>query len=362
VSHRFTRRTQLAMMLSLAATPAVGRSVEAKTKKKTYVVVDLGVLPSGTYSIGNAISSNGIVAGMSITGSGSHAVKLKDLELFQLDKETDGSAANDVNANGQVVGFISSADTGGQRATLWQDSGTVDLGTLGGPFSIAHAISDNGEVVGEATVADGMATHAFLWKNNAITDLGTLGGDASIAMDINADGLVAGLSTSQPGQQPYGPGTKAILWGPNGLVDLGALGGDVAAAAGINAKGWVVGGATTENGIEYGGPGTHAFLWKDGTMIDLGAFDGADFSSANAVNANGEVVGFAGNPKLDNPDNAMTAAYWDASGKLYNLNDAIPDDNGWFLVTAISINDDGLITGLGVYDGHYHGFILQPKK
>ena len=362
MSRRFTRRAQLAMMASLAIAPVVGRTAEAKSKKKQYVVVDLGLLPTGSYSIGNAISSNGIVAGMSITQTGTHAIKLKDLELTQLDQDSDASAANDVNATGQVVGFISSAEIGGQRATLWQDGGPVDLGTLGGPFSIAHGISDKGEIVGEATMPDGVTTHAFLWRDSVLTDLGTAGGDYSIAMAINEDGLIAGLSTTSPGQQPYGPGTKAIFWGPDGLVDLGALGGDVAASAGINAKGWVVGGATTAAGIEYGAPGTHAFVWKDQQLVDLGAFDGADFSTANAINGNGEVVGFAGNPKVDNPDNSMTAAYWDENGKLYNLNDAISDDSGWFLVTALSINDDGYITGLGVFDGQYHGFILQPKK
>lgn len=361
MSHRFSRRTQLALMLSAVAAPALADHAEAKSKKKSYVVVDLGLLPSGNYSIGNAISGNGLVVGMGVNQSGSHAVKLKDLELFQLDGDSDASAANDVNDSGQVVGFIASASTNGQRATLWQDTGPVDLGTLGGPNSIAHAINGKGDVVGEATIADGVTSHAFLWQQGTLTDLGTLGGDASIAMDINDDGLIAGLSTTKPGEQPYGPGTRAVLWGPNGLIDLGALGGDVAAAAGINAKGWVVGGATTENGLEYGAPGTHAFLWKEGQIYDLGAPDGADFSAANGVNANGEVVGFAGNPKTDNPDNTMAAAYWDANGKLYNLNDAISDDK-WFLVTALAINDKGQITGLGVVDGQYHGFILQPKK
>src|SRR5262249_41016185 len=96
MSHRFSRRTQLAMMLAVAATPFVPGSALAKTKKKSYVVVDLGLLPSGTYSIGNAISNNGIVAGMSINKSGSHAVRLKDLELSQLDGDSDASAANGV--------------------------------------------------------------------------------------------------------------------------------------------------------------------------------------------------------------------------------------------------------------------------
>lgn len=362
---RTTRRAQLALALGAAIAPIApiaSLRADAKAKQKAYVVIDLGMLPGGDYSVGNAISNNGLVAGMAIASNGSHAVKLKDLELLRLGKDDEASSANDVNTLGQVVGFVSSAETNGQRAILWADDGAKDLGTLGGPFSIAHGINELGAVVGESTIADGVTSHAFLWQNETMIDLGTLGGDASVALAINDQGVIAGLSTTAPGQQPYGPGSRAVLWGPDGLIDLGALGGDVGAAAAINAKGWIAGGATTAPGIEYGAPGTHAFLWKDGEMFDLGAFDGADYSSANGINADGEVVGFAGNPKTDNPDNSMTAAYWDKDGKLYNLNDAISDKSGWFLVTALAINDDGFITGLGVYDGKYHGFILQPKR
>jgi probable HAF family extracellular repeat protein len=124
----------------------------------------------------------------------------------------------------------------------------------------------------------------------------------------------------------------------------------------------VVGGATTESGIEYGAPGTHAFIWKDGEMIDLGTFDGGDFSTANGINKHGEVVGFSGDPNAENPDNSMTASLWDKDGQIINLNELISDGSGWFLVTAMSINDNGQITGLGVYEGKYRGFLLDPKK
>lgn len=358
---RMSRR-HFSIMLAAAAAPVSFKSALAADKPRTYVVVDIGVLDGGDYSIGNAINGKGKVAGMATVMGGSQAITHGD-GLVALGQPGVTSSANGINNDGEVVGFISSAELGGQRAIRWDENGETDLGTLGGPFSIAHGINDKGDVVGESTIgeADGAYSHAFLWHKNELSDLGTLGGDYSIAKGINDDGLVAGLSTVEPGQQPYGPGCRAVLWGKDGLVDLGALGGDVAAAFAVNKKGWVAGGATTENGIEYGGTGTHAFIWKDGEMIDLGAFDGADYSMANDLNDKGEVVGFAGNPNAATPDASMAAALWDTKGQLINLNDMIPADSGWFLSTAVSINNKGEITGLGISNGVYRGFVLKPK-
>ena len=76
----------------------------------------------------------------------------------------------------------------------------IDLGTLGGTFSIGAAINEAGQVVGRSTTSS-FVTHAFVWDSeNGMTDLGTLGGAISSATAINEEGQVAGISGTSSGE------------------------------------------------------------------------------------------------------------------------------------------------------------------
>ena len=57
----------------------------------------------------------------------------------------------------------------------------TDFGTLGGTFSEADGINNRGSVEGTSTLPGDTTLHAFLWRNGVMTDLGTLGGPNSVA-------------------------------------------------------------------------------------------------------------------------------------------------------------------------------------
>src|SRR5438132_12720898 len=84
---------------------------------------------------------------------------------------------------------------------------------------------------------------------------------------------------------PKGPGLALIVAPP---IDLGTLGGSFSTALAINALGQVVGYSAIASNLQG-----HAFMWRSGTgMTDLGTLGGT-FSQAVAVNALGQVVGNA---------------------------------------------------------------------
>src|SRR6266446_1697358 len=194
----------------------------------------------------------------------------------------------------------------------------IDLDTLGGTRSIAHAVNDSGQVAGgREPVAGGGSTHAFLWTAvGGMVDLGSLGGAFSDAAGrpgppgaINASGQVVGESDTAGGSRHAFSCTAA-----GGMIDLGTLlGGSRSTATAVNGSGQVVGvGVITDDASSF-----HAFLWTGaGGMVDLGTLGGT-FASATAINASGQVVGSSG----ASSDNQLLfdAFLWTAAGGMVGL-------------------------------------------
>src|SRR5512134_3066271 len=170
----------------------------------------------------------------------------------------------------------------------------VDLGTLGGRNSYAHAINEAGQVVGASATAAG-STHAFLWTRGGMRDLGTLPKRrSSSAVAVNDHGQVAGISFNGSLSRPQD--VRAFFWERGTMRDLGTLGGHRTWVAALNDRGEVVGRTTLAAGRV--GEASRAYLWSGGRMTDLGTLvrDGAPeelTSWAVALNDRGEVVGTA---------------------------------------------------------------------
>lgn len=175
-----------------------------------------------------------------------------------------------------VVSGEDRADAGG-----WAEYTIVDLGTLGGPTSVAIGINDLGQVVGSADTPQWLR-HAFIWEDGVMTDLGTLSQHSqSEANDVNNLGQAVGISTNT------GWGTTAVLWADGEIVNLGILSGtgsQESKAKAIDDAGRVVGEAL----VPF--VGRHAFLWEDGAGTDLTETYGFAGRSARDINRFTDVV------------------------------------------------------------------------
>jgi probable HAF family extracellular repeat protein len=177
----------------------------------------------------------------------------------------------------------------------------TDLGTLGGPTSVAVGLNNGGQVVGWADTkqyssykiqegyhhhitVDVYTSHAFVWTPTSTNgtsgtmidiDPNPLGTADSSATDINSSGQVSG-SSSQSDQ--------AFIW-QGGTLNLLAF----TRAQGINNAGQVVGELNTVSG---GIAIPHAVIYSSGTVQDLDSGNTFYYGSwGYGINEAGQVVG-----------------------------------------------------------------------
>lgn len=203
-------------------------------------------------------------------------------------------AARGASANGDVVGFLTVANSGGlcvDHAARLRNGVLTDLLTLqSGTNSYAHAVNTRGQVVGRSDTTNDAGTQGALWQDSSPqrVGLGTLGGTFSEAFAINDLNSVVGVSTTATRE------FRAVEFklDASGLViartNLGALpssGGTVpwSYAFGVNNSGQVVG-ASNSRGV----------LWQNGRIVDLNWValppSGWRIESARVVNDSGTIA------------------------------------------------------------------------
>jgi probable HAF family extracellular repeat protein len=374
------------------ATPRHGASIEATqpaagTPSPTaapslagaYEFTDLGVL-GGLDSAGLAVSEAGVVVGHADTApfsqmTGFHAFwwppmagTMIDLGTLAGDSKSSAAGVNEKNA---IVG-ISMAEDGRTHAFLW-DGAMHDIGNLGAELAEANAVNESGQVVGASAARPGRGQHAFLWTpsrpngaNGRMVDLGILpNGRSSYAMDVNDRGVAVGYANDTEWM------SHPFLWVPDQpnaptgtMIELPYLpGAEHGVAEAVNAEGSVVG------SMEVGSPVStdRAFLWTpnepngtSGAIVDLGTL-GGDHSYAFGVNTAGDVVGYAQLPGDDSGWPGVDHAFLYTDGVMFDLNSVLPSDvTGVELMMAQSISDGGQIVGTAVIDGHRHAYLLTP--
>jgi 6-phosphogluconolactonase len=236
-------------------------------------------------SAGNAINNNGQVVGTTseelLTGFGAgHAFIYNYSDGTEIDindrmsgQQSDGLA---INSSGDITGFVSTGTCGSSllpaclapfHAFIYQGSGLVDIGTLGGTNSEGTGINDQNEIVGVSSVAGSSLNHLFLYAQGHMRDLGTVAGQSFINAAINNRGEIVGTATNSAGTE------SSFVHRGRSFEKIPLV------ASGLNNTGHIAGSYTAANGS------THASLYRNSRLIDLN--DLVDPSLAFLTNASG---------------------------------------------------------------------------
>ena len=352
------------------------------------VLTDLGSLPgvNDNDSFAESVNAKGEVAGGSYNGLDSgtglpliEAILWKDGSIIDLGTlGGNQSWANGINNRGEVVGgaLNTSPDpfpgawpsffffnTTQIHAFRWDNGVMKDLGTLGGPDSVAMFVNRKGQIAGQSFTSSipnppisifpcsssgGLPTlDPFLWDDGEMRDLGNLGGTCGFPNYLNNRGQVVG-QMNLAGDQTF----HAFLWERGSLEDLGTLGGNASYASWINEAGEAVGRADVP-----GSQAHHAFLWKDHVMNDLGTPDGFACSTAESINSRHQIVGDSGTCFVGG-----NGFLWEKEGPIVTLQSLVVPGSDITHVTGASfINDRGeIFAGGTLANGNTHDILLIP--
>jgi len=383
---------KICITLSVVITLIISQTVHTADN---YQVNDLGKL-GGNNAESFAINEEGLIVGFS-TGAdfGSHAFVYQngvmvDLGFLVSEAFPEGSsAAFGLNNNNIAVGFSTqSIDTG----DLDEDGDPILIDiNVGTYFDIANltvntlplvdpdlprevrgiSVNDNNIIVGFASInppddvdANGDPTSAlfdrgFFYDINTdqMTILGSLDntdGDIVILRAINNDDFAVGISTQLVNEINTTQVFSVDLSAPDDLTRLDIFGGQIQQPWDVNAAKKVVGSARTEDNQNV-----QAYLYdvQTATATSLGNLnENFRFSEAFGINDSDQIVGTS---QIQNSPSTFHAFIYEDGG-MKDLSQLIGCDTGWILQEARAINNLGIITGNGIFEGERRAYSLTP--
>jgi len=307
----------------LVAAAAFLHLATSGSQAETYRIRQLPIPTGYRSSIADALNDSGTVVGGLWDDSGDlHTAVWKPDGSVLIDpvkpEGTLGREAMGVNNLGQIALSVSDADYMSHGILLNPDGSYLDIGSLGGGYTVPWAVNDLGQVVGRSRTAS-REDCAFIWS--AATGIVDLGVPAwSYACDINNDGVVIGDSTA----------TGDFRWTRSGCTYFGWPN----SVSAINNLGQAVG----HSSVVYGD--WLATVWNpDGTKRVLGP------GHASGINDLGQVVG----------SNEGVPMLWEPDGRTVALD--VPSNYPG--CEAVDINASGTIIGNNCPDGWYQAFVWE---
>lgn len=214
-----------------------GLAAESENISAAFTIEDLGTLPGGTNSYGEAINLGGDIAGISTTSGGlQHAVLWIGATPTDLGVPFGTqSAAFGVNDSRTVVGYTTDGTT--KYGALWKNGGVTLIGGPTAPHTASASAINNSDVVTGYYLNAGTSFHAYRYSApSGLVDLHPLGYTNSVGLGISDNGVIVGYVQLTDGT------THAARWASNDIfTDLGTLGGTIGQAEAVNSAGTVVG-------------------------------------------------------------------------------------------------------------------------
>ncbi len=298
--------------------------------------------------IPNSSSANGINDSGTVVGSNDAAFSYNGGTTINIgaNNSVGFSSADGINSGGTVVGQASNGTLA--QAAIFTPSTTTFLGT-GTYNSEAAAINSGGEIVGTTGNSTG-GYNAAIFSATPGTSPIIIDTANSSARAINIGGTIVGYTSVSNSNA-----THAFSYtSSGGLIDLGTFGGVSGYANAINDSGVIVGDYTDSNGY------AHAISDANGTITSLDSSQAYAMSVATAINNSGTIVGYAGAGPISG---TLPIAFVYSNGVLSNLNSLVSGlPSGDSLVQANAINNNGDIVGFGNSgpDSSGFGFLLTP--
>lgn len=288
------------------------------------------------------------------------------------------SSASGINNHGDIVGFSSSGEAYERRVFLYAHGRMAKAGQGEGVTYEGQPFINNS---GQINRRQRLSSHAVLSRSEShqaifysgsqkIRFVMPLRWERADLLGMNDQGQVIGSYRQTIGNPSrisfvYDSKTRKFSTLPQ------PPGGWEGFAGSINDHGQIA-------GIAWQPGRDRAVLWNAGQPVFLPTVPGRDSSEGLGINNQGDIVGTAWS--LPNAAAQYVNDYpqrwrllvpffkkqWEnravfyKGGKAQDLNSLIPEDAGWTLEEANSINDQGQIVGEGLHHGLERAFLLTP--